>query len=129
MDIPISAKRPETLTQAYHAGVLVSMVENYLPNENIPSIVTCLVHFHALREVLGDRLWQKLKTKPRFAPRVRVYESLTYQPMLPKSMIGGSRDFFLGYVRSYENSTLKSKTDKERQKDVQRILDYLSMHQ
>ena len=125
MDLPISAERPETLTQAYHAGILISMIENYLPNETIPPISICLVNFYALREVLGERIWLKLKTSARFAKRVQLYEKLTYQPLLPKAMIGTHRDFFLGYARSYEKSKLKKVVDRRRQTDSSVILHHL----
>lgn len=111
----VSVSKPETLTQAYHAGVLIAMIENYLPKEDIPPVIMCVAQFYALRTLLGERLWQKLKASSRFAPRVRLYESTAYQPTMPKAFIGTYRDFFLGYVKSYEKSSLKRKVDKARQ--------------
>jgi hypothetical protein len=120
----ISAERPETLTQAYHAGILIAQIENYLPREEIPGVATCMVHFQALRELLGERLWQKVKTRHMIAPRVRVYEAFTYQMHLPREMIGNSRDFCLGYAHSYKNSRLKMKTDKLRKEKASEIISH-----
>lgn len=108
----LSFIRPETLTQAYHAGVIVSQIENYLPKENIPPLGVCLAKFQALRELLGERLWQKLKSRKQFTARIRIYEALTYQPYLPREMIGTSKEFCLGYVTSYKHSSRKRKQDR-----------------
>lgn len=121
----LSVKRPETLTQAYHAGVIVARIENYLPLEDIPSLIECMVHFHSLRELLGERLWQKLKARKAFANRIKVYEALTYQPTLPREMIGTYKEFCLGYVRSYENSKLKITSDRDKLEASKQIAKYL----
>jgi hypothetical protein len=122
----LSSDKPETFTQAYHAGAIVAMVENFLPKESVPSIPECMVNFHALRELFGERLWQKLKLRSRFRPRIHVYELLAYQPFLPRTMIGTSRDFCLGYVNHYKLSKVKKRTDNDRLKEIQTIIDYLS---
>lgn len=100
-------KRPETLTQAYHAGVLVGMMENNLLAEDFPPIGVCMVHFSALRQLVGDRMWQILKARRKFRERIRIYEAFNYQPVLPREMIGSAREFCLGFATSYEHSKRK----------------------
>lgn len=122
----LSSERPETYTQAYHAGVLVSMVENFLPDESIPSLPECMVNFHALRELFGDRLWQKLSTRSKFKSRIIVYEKLTYQSFLPRAIIGGSREFCLGYAYHHKKTKLKKQLDLKRTQQLQPFVDYLT---
>lgn len=118
--------RPETLTQAYHAGIIVSMLENTYPNEKLPNLAECMVHFHSLRELLGERLWQKIKARSKFRERVLLYEKLTYEPFLPRSIIGGSREFCLGYAFSHKKSKLKRHYDVKRTQDLETILNYIN---
>ncbi len=124
-NIVVYSNKPETLTQAYHAGIIVSQVENFLPKEKIPSVGTCLANFHSLRELFGERLWQKLKSKSRFRDRILIYEKMAYQPFLPKSIIGTGRDFCVGYMQSYEKSNVRKYTNYLRLKDANVIIAYL----
>ncbi len=123
--IILSDTRPETFTQAYHAGVITAMVENYLPTYFKFTLVECMISFHSLRELFGERLWQKLKTLVKFRERVRTYELLTYQTYLPRTMIGGSKEFCLGYAKSHKKSRTKRKLDLERVRDLDIIVQYL----
>jgi hypothetical protein len=121
--ITLSSSHPETFTQSYHAGQLCSMVENFLPNEEMPPLINCMFHFMALREMFGERLWQKLKSSAKFRSRVAIYEKLTYQPGLPKSMIGGNREFMLGYAYNHRRTKLYSST--EMIDDIPKIIQYI----
>lgn len=126
--ITLSSHTPESFTQAYQAGIITAMVENFLPQEFKVSFVECLSHFHSLRELFGERLWQKLRTHHKFRSRVKVYESLTYQPFLPRSIIGGYKEFCLGYAKSHRPSRTKRKLDSERTKDLNTIITYLTQN-
>lgn len=117
-------KKPHTLTQAYHAGVLISQIENYL-TEDIPPIGVCLANFHSLRELLGDRLWQKIKSRAKLVERVKIYEAFSYHPFLPKEMIGSGREFCLGYATSYVSSSRKYSKDQKVLKHADTILTYV----
>lgn len=119
--------RPESVTQAYHAGMLVSKVENFLPKEDIPPVGVCAANFHALRELFGERLWQKLKARLQFRQRLLVYEALTYQPGLPKELIGTNREFWVGYLTSY-NMTKRKKAVDARQRAVEGTARKLASH-
>lgn len=126
VDINLNEKKPETFTQAYHAGILYARVKNFFPTENIPTFSVCMVNYHSLRELFGERLWQKLKTKPGFKYRIRLYEALAYQPSFPRAFIGTSSDFCLGYVKSYEASKSRMSIDRRRAKDIQQMKEIVS---
>jgi hypothetical protein len=104
---------PETYTQAYHAGVLCAMAHNTF-EEELPSFLSCLINFYALRELFGERLWQIMKSRSAFRERISLYESLAYQPNKNREFIGTHEDFALGYVKSFVNSKRKSEIDKKR---------------
>ena len=124
--IRLTTAKPETYTQAYHAGQIYSMVENFLPQENIPPLAQCASEFPALRELFGERLWQKLKSRTKFRARIVVYEKLIYQPGLPTTMIGTSREFALGYAYNHVRTKAKQILDFKRTNDIPKIEAYLS---
>ncbi len=89
-------------------------------------MVTCMVHFSALRELLGERLWQKLKAGHRLKERIRLYESLTYQHHLPKEVIGTSKEFCLGYARAYQQCKRKLVKDINSAESFKQIYEHLN---
>lgn len=107
-------KFPETLTQAYHAGVICAMAHNKFTKEQLPTFLECAVRPYALRELFGERRWQIMKSRVAFRERIELYESLSYQLSTPKILMGTSIDFALGYIRSYDKSKLKKQLDKQR---------------
>jgi len=125
-NVKVSSRFPETLTQNYHAGALMAAIHVRWPEIQTPPIVQCMVHFHSLRELLGDKLWAKLRTHNRTKSRVQIYEKLTYQPSHPTTMIGTNREFMLGYVRVYERSKVKKIIDESILEDQEFILNKLS---
>ncbi len=92
--------------------MLVAKAERQFPGQ-IPPVAVCMVHFHALREQFGERIWQKMKTTSRSAKDIRLYEALTYQPYLPKEIIGTSREFCLGYSYSHKKSNSFKETERK----------------
>lgn len=105
---------PETYTQAYQAGVICAMAHNTFLKEDLPTFITCAINFYALREVFGERMWQKMKSRSAFRARVALYESMNYQPGMPRILIGKPEDFALGYCRSYGKSKAKYILDEQR---------------
>jgi hypothetical protein len=118
--------KPETYCQAYHAGQLYSMVENFLPQEPIPPMAQCASEFPALRELFGERLWQRLCSSSKFRGRVAVYQKLSFHSGLPISMLGTEREFALGYAYNHKRTKLKRVLDDHRKSNIKFIEDYLS---
>jgi hypothetical protein len=108
----LSKDFPETYTQAYQSGVICAMIHNAYPDEDLPTFIQCALKFYALRELFGERMWQKIKVRANFRERVALYESMEYQPGRPRPLMGNAEDFALGYVKSYENSKRKHNWDK-----------------
>lgn len=111
--------RPETYTQAYQAGVLLAMVHNTFGNEELPSFIEGAVRYYALRELLGERIWQQMCARVPFRKKIQLYLSYTYQPGMPKTLMGDGVDFALGYIQSYKGSKLKRLKDRQRLKDLE----------
>lgn len=105
---------PETLTQAYHAGVICAMAHNIFNDEDLPSFLRCCSRSYALREIFGERMWQKMKSRKAFRTHITQYEKLVLQTRTPQCLRSRSEDFCLGYTRSYERSKRKKELDKLR---------------
>jgi len=123
--VTLSLKYPETLTQAYHAGVLFAMAENYISNKKLPSFVACATNFHSLREVFGEELWQLMKAKQKFRDRITIYELLSYEIFLPRVILGTYREFCLGYVKSYYSSNLKRSHESSNMDEYKFLVAYI----
>lgn len=115
---------PEQYTQAYYAGAIMALLDHWKPNHGI-SIAQAMVHFHALQELTGPVLWTELKTKYRYQYYTQMYERLIYQPYLPKSMIGGAREFIFGYYSIARRERHRRKANKERTQDIKILQQYL----
>lgn len=124
-NLSLDTNRPYTLTQAYHAGALCFTVNRQFAAHPLPPLSILMTGFKSLPTLLGRQIWNKLKRNKNTASRVRVYEMLSYQPFLPKDVIGGESEFCLGYARVYKNSStyINKKTETE---NYETILTYLS---
>lgn len=120
----ISLKTPEQYTQAYWAGAIMALLDHWKPNHGI-SIAQAMVHFHALQELIGPATWTMMKTRRGFERYIYMYERLIYQPTLPKSMIGGAREFIFGYYSIARREQHRRKVNLERSHALQLLQSYL----
>jgi hypothetical protein len=77
-----------------------------------------LVHFNALKELIGPAAWTGLKTRQRSKQYIDMYEALTYQPNLPKSIIGGAREFMFGYYHVANRPLHRRRANQKRTQDI-----------
>lgn len=117
-------KYPEQYTQAYWAGTIVALLDHWKPDNKV-SIAQAMIHFHSLKELIGSTIWATLKTRHGYQPYIHMYEALTYQPRLPKSMIGGPREFIFGYYSIARREQHRRKANRERSQDIQFLQSYL----
>lgn len=85
-----------------------------------------MINFHAMRELLGESLWQRAKAKIALRGRIQLYEKLSYQPFYPKEFIGDSSDFCLGYIETYKKSRIKRDRDMARARKLKELESLLS---
>jgi hypothetical protein len=90
-------------TQAYNAGLLIASVFKLYKKRRLPSLNMCMVNFSNLRFIFGERLWNLFKHNKNISHKVLTYEALTYQPFLPRDIIGTEIDFCLGFAKGYKN--------------------------
>lgn len=124
----ISLSKPEQYTQAYWSGAIMALLDHWKPLHGV-SLVEAMVHFHALQELIGPATWMSMKTMRAFEQYIYMYEKLTYQPMLPKSMIGGAREFIFGYYSIARRDKHRRKVNVKRARDLPVLQSYLQAHQ
>lgn len=103
----------------------MALLDHWKPSHKV-SLVEAMVHFHALPELIGPTTWIQLKTRKGYQRYIFMYEALTYQPNLPKIMIGGPREFIFGYYSIARREQHRLKANRERtQAELQAVKSYL----